>query len=123
MGAGLLVFVAGGLAGMKLSVTHPAFMHAFLGPRMMESIEHHKMWTDSVVAVKPLASSAIMTNNLSVSFMAFAGGISAGVFTVYSMVFNGVLIGAVGVACSIGGMSLSPWSFLAPSLVLDLPPI
>lgn len=118
-----LLFVAGGLAGMILSATHPSFMHAFLGPRMMDSIEHHKMWTDSVVAVKPLASSAIMTNNLSVSFMAFAGGITAGMFTVYSMVFNGVLIGTVGVACWIGGMSLSLWSFVAPHGVLELPAI
>src|SRR5258708_25064956 len=64
-----------------------------------------------------------MTNNLTVSFMAFAGGISAGVFTVYSMVFNGVLIGAVGVACWIGGMSLSLWSFVAPHGGLELPAI
>ena len=121
--AAFLLFVAGGLAGMTLSATHPAFMHALLGPRMMDSIEHHKMWIDSVVAVKPLASSYIMTNNLTVSFMAFAGGITAGLFTVYSMVFNGVLIGAVGVACWFGGMSLSLWSFVAPHGVLELPAI
>jgi uncharacterized membrane protein SpoIIM required for sporulation len=118
-----LLFVAGGLAGMLLSITQPEFMHTFLGPRMMESIDHQKMWTDSVVAVKPLASSAIMTNNLSVSFGAFAFGITAGIGTVYMMVFNGVLIGVIGVACWLGGMSLSLWSFVAPHGVLELPAI
>jgi uncharacterized membrane protein SpoIIM required for sporulation len=81
------------------------------------------MWTESVVAVKPLASSAIMTNNMSVTFMAFAWGISFGIGTVYMMVFNGILIGVVGAACWLGGMSLSLWSFVAPHGVLELPAI
>lgn len=121
--AAFLLCIAGALAGLALSATNPVFMHALLGPRMMESIERHKMWTDSVVSVKPLASSAIMTNNLSVSFAAFAGGITAGAFTVYIIFFNGVLLGTVGVACWMGGMSLSLWSFVAPHGVLELPAI
>ncbi|MBZ5521832.1 MAG: stage II sporulation protein M [Acidobacteriia bacterium] len=119
----VLLFIAGALAGMVLSATHREFMQAFLGPQMIDSIDHHKMWTDSVVSVKPLASSAIMTNNLSVSFAAFAFGITAGVGTVYMMVFNGVLMGVVGTACWFGGMSLSLWSFVAPHGVLELPAI
>ncbi len=118
-----LLFVVGGLAGMLLSITQPEFMHAFLGPNMMASIDHRKMWTDSVVAVKPLAASGIMTNNMGVSFFAFAFGITAGIGTVYMMVFNGVMIGVIGVACWLGGMSLSLWSFVAPHGVLELPAI
>lgn len=118
-----LLFVAGGLAGMLLSLTRPDYMSMLLGPHMMETIDHHKMWTDSVRGIMPLASSGIMTNNMTVSFLAFAGGITAGVFTVYSMVFNGVLIGTVGTACWLGGMSLPLWSFVAPHGVLELPAI
>ena len=118
-----LLFVAGGLAGMLLSLVRPEFMSLFLGPHMMETIDHHKMWTDSVVSVAPAMSSRIMTNNLAVSFAAFAGGISAGVLTVLSMVYNGVLIGVVGTACWLGGMSLPLWSFIAPHGVLELPAI
>src|SRR6185437_3048414 len=118
-----LLFVLGGLAGLMLSITRPDFMHLFLGPHMMETIEKHKMWTDSVVAIKPLAASSIMTHNMSVTFAAFAAGISAGVLTVYLMIFNGVLIGVVGAACWLGGMSLPLWSFVAPHGVLELPAI
>jgi len=39
------------------------------------------------------------------------------------MVFNGVMIGVVGVACWFGGMSLPLWSFVAPHGVLELPAI
>ena len=118
-----LLFALGGVAGLLLSVTRPEFMHLFLGPQMMETIEHHKMWTESVVAVKPLASSRIMTNNLSVTFVAFAAGITAGIGTVLSLVFNGLLLGVVGAACWLGGMSLPLWSFVAPHGVLELPAI
>jgi uncharacterized membrane protein SpoIIM required for sporulation len=118
-----LLSLAGALAGMLLALTRPDYMHLFLGPHMMETIERHQMWTDSVVSIKPLASSAIMTNNLAVSFMAFASGITGGVFTVYMMVFNGVMIGVIGTACWLAGMNLPLWSFVAPHGVLELPAI
>jgi uncharacterized membrane protein SpoIIM required for sporulation len=121
--AAFLLFVAGTVAGLFLALTHPEFMHMFLGPRMMETIEQHKMWTDSVVSVSPLASSFIMTNNISVTFATFAFGITAGVGTVYMMIFNGVMMGVVGAACWLGGMSLPLWSFVAPHGVLELPAI
>ena len=73
--------------------------------------------------MKPLASSAITTNNLSVSFAAFAGGIFAGLGTVYIMLFNGVLIGTVAVACHRAGLSVPLWSFIAPHGALELPAI
>jgi uncharacterized membrane protein SpoIIM required for sporulation len=121
--AAFLLFLAGALAGTLLSLTRPGFMHLFLGPRMLDSIEHHHMWTDSVVSVKPLASSLIMTNNITVTLTTFAYGLTAGVGTVWMLVFNGVLLGAVGTACWLGDMSLPLWSFVAPHGVLELPAI
>ncbi|HEY1525968.1 MAG TPA: stage II sporulation protein M [Candidatus Angelobacter sp.] len=118
-----LLFAMGGLAGMLVAITHPDSMRVFLSPRMMETIEQHKMWTDSVVSIAPAASSRIMTNNISVSFVAFAWGITAGAGTVLFMVFNGVLMGVVGTACWLNDMSLSLWSFVAPHGVLELPAI
>jgi uncharacterized membrane protein SpoIIM required for sporulation len=118
-----LLFTVGGLAGMLLALTHPDYMRLFLPPHMIETIEQHKMWTDSVVSVAPAASSQIMTNNISVSFTAFAWGITAGVGTVLSMVFNGLLLGVVGTACWLNDMSISLWSFVAPHGVLELPAI
>lgn len=41
-------------------------------------------------------SSAIFTNNIRVSFLAFAGGILAGLGTAFVLVFNGSFLGAVG---------------------------
>jgi uncharacterized membrane protein SpoIIM required for sporulation len=55
--------------------------------------DEHKLWMGSIVGIEPVASSSIMINNLSVSFAAVAGGMTAGAYTAYLMVFNGLLIG------------------------------
>jgi len=98
-------------------------MHQMLGPQMVSTIEKREMWTHSIVGMKPVASSAIMTNNLGVSFSTFASGITGGIVTLYLLIFNGVLMGVIGAACWNAGMSLKLWSFVAAHGVLELPAI
>jgi uncharacterized membrane protein SpoIIM required for sporulation len=117
------IFFAMGFVGTMLAIVNPAFQRYLLGPDMMETIEKHQMWTHSVVAIKPLASSAIMTNNLSVSFSTFALGITAGIGTIWMLMLNGLLLGVVGAACLQSGMSQQLWSFVAPHGVIELPAI
>jgi uncharacterized membrane protein SpoIIM required for sporulation len=117
------IFTLGAIAGALLTLSDPDYMREFLPPQLVTSIERHEMWTHSIVAVKPQASSAIMTNNLSVSFMAFAAGITAGIGTLYLLFFNGMMIGVIGVACGLHGMSVPLWSFVLPHGVLELPAI
>jgi len=110
-------------AGAMLAVMNPGFQRYLLGTAMMETIEKRQMWTHSVVSIKPLASSAIMTNNLSVSFTTFALGMTAGIGTVFELMFNGLLLGVVGAACWEAGMSQQLWSFVVPHGVIELPAI
>ena len=119
----IAVFVAGGLAGTALTLQDPDFKLQVLGPRMVRTIERKEMWTHSIISVKPLASSEIMTNNMTVAFMTYAAGIGAGVGTLYLLFFNGLLMGVIGTACAMAGMSLSLWSFVAPHGALELPAI
>ncbi len=121
--AALLIFCAAAVVGCLLCLSDASFSRHILGPRMVESIEQHKMWTDSIVTIKPVASSEITTNNLTVSFTTFALGITAGIGTLWMILLNGLLIGVVGTTCWQGGMSLSLWSFVAPHGVLELPAI
>jgi uncharacterized membrane protein SpoIIM required for sporulation len=121
--AACAVFFATAAAGFVMAILDPGFQRYFLGGAMMESIDKHQMWTHSVVSIKPLASSAIMTNNLTVSFATFALGITAGVGTVWMLAFNGLLFGVVNAACWQAGMSDQLLSFVAPHGVLELPAI
>jgi uncharacterized membrane protein SpoIIM required for sporulation len=119
----LVLALGGALLGSVLTLARPQFMRHMLGPAMVETIERHEMWTHSIVGIEPVASSLIMTNNLSVCFIAFGGGIVFGLGPLYSMFFNGLLLGVIGVACQQHGMSLDLWSFVAPHGSLELPSI
>jgi uncharacterized membrane protein SpoIIM required for sporulation len=121
--AAFVIFLGAAVAGVLVCLANPAFERYLLGPDMMDTIAQHKMWTHSIVSVKPLASSQIMTNNISVSLVTFALGITAGIGTVWMLLFNGLLFGVVNVACWDANMSLLLWSFVAPHGVLELPAI
>ena len=64
-----------------------------------------------------------MTNNLTVSFVTFAGGIAFGLGTFFYLYVNGMMLGVIGAACHQYGMSLALWSFVAPHGSLELPAI
>ena len=121
--AALLVSVAWGLLGAVLTNARPEFMRHFVGPAMIATMERHEMWTQSIVSVAPMETSHIMTNNLTVSFVMFAGGIAFGVLTFFSLYVNGMMLGVIGAACHQYGMSIALWSFVAPHGSLELPAI
>jgi uncharacterized membrane protein SpoIIM required for sporulation len=118
-----LIFAVAGIATWAVTIHDPAFAHRMLGPEMMATIEKREMWTKSIVTIKPLAASGIMTNNLAVCFTAFAMGITAGLGTINMMVTNGMLIGVIGAATCQAGMALQLWSFVAGHGALELPAI
>ena len=119
----LIIFLISGAVAAVITYQDPDFKTQILGPNMVATIDRHEMWTHSIVGIKPLASSAIMTNNISVGFTTFAFGITGGLGVIYMMIFNGLLIGVIGMACHLSGMSLPFWSFVAPHGVLELPAI
>ena len=121
--AAAAIFFVLAAAGMMMATVDPGFQRYLLGSEMMDTIEKRQMWTHAVVTMKPLASSAIITNNLSVSFTTFALGITAGLGTIWMLALNGLLFGVVNAACWQAGMSQQLLSFVAPHGVIELPAI
>jgi len=117
------IFFATAFAGLMVALVDPGFPRYVLGSSMMDTIEKQTMWTHSVVTIKPLASSAIMTNNLSVSLGTFALGVTAGVGTVFELAYNGLMLGVISGACWRAGMIGQLMSFVAPHGVIELPAI
>jgi uncharacterized membrane protein SpoIIM required for sporulation len=64
-----------------------------------------------------------MTNNITVTFMVFAGGIVAGLPTIFMLFWNGMSVGIIATACAQHGMALDLWSFVAAHGALELPSI
>ena len=72
------------------------------------------------VSASPETSSVIMTNNIKVSMMALALGVTAGVGTFYVLVQNGLMIGALAGAATNYNTDLLFWSVILPHGVLEL---
>jgi uncharacterized membrane protein SpoIIM required for sporulation len=94
-----------------------------LPPEIIDKIDHHQMWTESVLTAKPQSSSQIMTNNISVCFLTFASGILAGLGTVFLLFQNGLSIAVVLTTCFQHGMGMNLVSFMAAHGALEIPSI
>ncbi|MBD2530485.1 stage II sporulation protein M [Nostoc flagelliforme FACHB-838] len=122
--AATALFLLGALVAWWYSWQNPSFMSLIVPENLIAKVrDEHKLWMGSIVGVEPLASSGIMVNNLSVSFGAVAGGITAGAYTAYLMVFNGLLIGAVATLVGQNNLAYPFWAFVLPHGSLELPAI
>jgi len=118
------LFIFGGIVAWWYSWQDPNFMSLIVPERLISQVrDNHKLWMGSIVGIEPLASTNIMINNISVSFAAVAGGITAGLYTIYLMIFNGLLIGAVGTLVGQNNLAYPFWAFVLPHGSLELPSI
>ncbi len=68
-------------------------------------------------------SSVLMTNNIRVSILALAGGITCGVGTLLLLVYNGVILGVVGIDYVLDGQTLFLFAWLRPHGSVEIPSI
>lgn len=117
------IFLGTFALGMLIQTLRPDFAPLMLSPEMMDKINHHQMWTDAVLSMKPQAASGIMTNNIAVCFTTFAAGITAGLGTLFLLFNNGLQIGAVLACCAQHGMAGSLLAFMVSHGALEIPSI
>jgi uncharacterized membrane protein SpoIIM required for sporulation len=114
------IFVGFGLIGFLLGLKEPGFIEILVPEQMISSVESGKVWFKDVYAVAPMASSHLMTHNISVTFLVVASGITFGMGTVYLLALNGLLIGTVAAMCMKHDLSLEFWSFVLPHGSLEI---
>jgi uncharacterized membrane protein SpoIIM required for sporulation len=83
-------------------------------------IEDQELWTNIPVEERPYTSAFLMTNNIQVSFLAFGGGITAGLFSLYILVFNGLLLGGVTGLTAHYDVGFELWTFVIGHGVIEL---
>ncbi|GAC1396746.1 MAG: stage II sporulation protein M [Chloroflexota bacterium] len=118
----LISLLAAGVS-FAVTVTHPDAAAILLpagSERIVDLIKHHQLWMDVPGGTNSAVASFIMTNNIRVALMAFAGGVLLGLVTVYILVVNGLMLGTVAGLCQAYGLSLGLWSFIAPHGVIEL---
>lgn len=104
-----------------VAVLSDATVRDALVPSQMRAImESGQTWTDIEPALRPAMATVIFTNNIRVSFTAFAGGTLFGLGTVYVLVANGLELGAVLGAAQHYGVGPLLWGFVSPHGYLEI---
>ncbi len=88
--------------------------------QLINTVEDKQLWIDIPVEERPYASSFIMRNNIQVSFLAFASGLTAGLMTLWVLFFNGLLIGALTGLTAYHGIGFELWTFVIGHGVIEL---
>ncbi|MBD2119485.1 stage II sporulation protein M [Trichocoleus sp. FACHB-262] len=117
-------FLAGSLVAWWFAWQDPTFLSLLVPGELITKVrDKGELWMGSIVGIEPLASTRIMTNNLSVSFGAIAGGMTAGLYTLFLLVFNGLSIGAIATLVGQNNLAYPFWAFVFPHGSLELPAI
>jgi uncharacterized membrane protein SpoIIM required for sporulation len=97
LAAALLFFIPALLTGVSIFLA-PQLARWLLPVEiqsLIPTIEQRELWVDIPVNERPYASSFIMQNNIRVSFLAFASGMTAGLMTVWVLILNGLILGGL----------------------------
>ncbi len=97
-----LLFFASATATFIATTRDPRLIDELIGPGMIDRAEvdaararsGDARYIDVEDYVRPALASSIMRNNVQVTFLAFASGLTAGVLTLLLLISNGVSIGA-----------------------------
>jgi uncharacterized membrane protein SpoIIM required for sporulation len=101
-----LLFYGSAILVFLIIQADPAAARPFVDQETESMIRSQTAWWQDLNGRNQLGAARIMTNNLRVSLLAFAGGLSGGVFTLYITLMNGLDLGAVfGLSAAVG----NPW--------------
>ncbi|HEY9639875.1 MAG TPA: stage II sporulation protein M, partial [Coleofasciculaceae cyanobacterium] len=118
-----LLLAAGGVSWW-LAWQDPTFLALVVPENLISQVrDRQELWMGSIVGIEPFASANIMVNNIQVSFTALAGGATAGIFTLYVLLLNGVSLGAIAALVGQNHLAYPFWAFVFPHGALELPAI
>lgn len=119
--AAVLMLGAGGL-GYYLQARAPEAAQAMMPGLAAEVYDRFTKneWFNDPLSDRPIISAAIMSNNIRVAIIAFGGGILLGLFTVYALYGNGLMLGVLNCYFALRGHGLDFWVAILPHGVIEL---
>ncbi len=87
---------------------------------LVNSVEAGELWTDIAPNVRSGAAGLILTNNIQVMFLTFAGSMTAGLLTAGVMISNGLSLGAIFGLLQAHGLSAGLGEFIVAHGVIEL---
>ncbi len=115
-----LLFIVPALVGYRLAFANPAIAEPLGLTLHRQTLADKETWTDIPLEQRPYASAFIMSNNIRVSILAFGGGIAFGLFTVYVLAMNGLIVGTILGLAGHYEMGQTLLGFMFPHGVIEL---
>ncbi|MCJ7842005.1 stage II sporulation protein M [Lederbergia sp. NSJ-179] len=116
----MALFTLGLLGSFFSVIADPLHIYTILPDDMAHSVDPNQLGSGDGGVDSPTMSASIMTNNIQVAFLAFAGGITLGILTVYVMVYNGIIVGALAGLFWTHGKSYDFWAYIVPHGMIEL---
>jgi uncharacterized membrane protein SpoIIM required for sporulation len=122
IGICVMLTIVSSVIAYRAVIAEPANAYALLPPGEIPQISHalHDTNFGFDRAFSPLVSSEIITNNIRVAVIAFAGGMTCGLVTLWIMLQNGLMLGGSGALYTRAGFGLDFWATIAPHGVIEL---
>lgn len=116
----MALFTLGMLGGFFSILHDPLNLYTVLPSDMAKAVDPAQLGSSDGMVNSPLMSTQIMTNNIQVAFLAFAGGVTLGLLTVYVMIYNGVIVGALAGLFWHAGKTYDFWAYIVPHGMIEL---
>lgn len=115
----MALFMLGGIGAFLSVMQDPMHMYAILPEQIATAIDPERIGGDGAVN-SPVMSASIMSNNIRVAILAFASGITCGILTVYLLIYNGIIVGALAAFFWHYGRSYDFWAYIVPHGIIEL---
>ncbi|WP_280769547.1 stage II sporulation protein M [Salipaludibacillus daqingensis] len=118
--AAMVLFTIG-VVGSFISVYNdPLHLYSILPADIAQATDPERLGEGAGMMDASLMSASIMTNNIQVAIMAFAGGLLFGTLTVYILVFNGIIVGGLAGLFWHYEMTYEFWAYIVPHGMIEL---
>jgi uncharacterized membrane protein SpoIIM required for sporulation len=120
----VFMFFGTGLLSFFATLIYPPTAATLLDSNTYQAItsyaERGELWTTIPAVERSLAATTIMTNNIQVAMLAFAGGMLLGLGTTYVLLMNGIQLGAIFGIVTRYGLGFNLLSFVSAHGVIEL---
>ncbi|MBS4199245.1 stage II sporulation protein M [Bacillus sp. FJAT-49732] len=116
----MLLFVLGALGSFFSVLNDPLNMYTILPAEIAQNVDPTLLGSQDGAVDSALMSASIMTNNIQVAILAFAGGVTFGLLTVYVLIYNGIMIGALAALFWNYGKTYDFWAYIVPHGMVEL---
>ena len=116
----MLLFTLGGLGSFFAVVQDEQALFAILPAEIAQGVDPAQLGSADGQVDSSLMSASIMTNNIKVAILAFAGGVTFGLLTVYVLIYNGILVGALAALFWNHGKTYEFWAYILPHGMIEL---